>query len=42
MKPIMNLALSRLRTDSVTSLDLVENGEQVTITRHGREVARLI
>ena len=23
-------------------LDLVENGEEVTITRHGREVARLV
>ena len=38
----MNSALSRLRTDSVTLLELVENGEEVTITRHGREVARLV
>jgi prevent-host-death family protein len=38
----MNSALSRPRTDSVTLLELVENREEVTITRHGREVARLV
>ena len=42
MKPIHEFGAFEAKNRFGHLLDLVENGEQVTITRHGREVARLI
>jgi prevent-host-death family protein len=42
MKPIHEFGAFEAKNSFGHLLDLVENGEEVTITRHGREVARLI
>ena len=42
MKPIHEFGASAAKNRFGHLLDLVENGEEVTISRHGREVARLV
>jgi prevent-host-death family protein len=42
MKPINEFGAFEAKNGFGHLLDLVENGEEVTITRHGREVARLV
>jgi prevent-host-death family protein len=42
MKPMHEFGAFEAKNRFGHLLDLVENGEEVTITRHGREVARLI
>ena len=42
MKPINQFGAFEAKNRFAHLLDLVENGEEVTITRHGREVARLV
>jgi len=42
MKPINQFGAFEAKNRFGHLLDLVENGEEVTITRHGSEVARLV
>jgi prevent-host-death family protein len=41
-RKIMNVSLHIAKTQLSKLLDLVENGQQVVIERHGRPVARLV
>jgi prevent-host-death family protein len=42
MKPMHEFGAFEAKNRFGHPLDLVEHGEEVTITRHGREVARLV
>jgi prevent-host-death family protein len=42
MKPIMQIGAFEAKNRLSELLQLVENGEEVTITRHGKPVAKLV